>query len=394
MQHQLRQDQVDFILNDIRKKGIEIEDLQYSLLDHICCVLEEGWDENETFSDQYLLVLPRLFKKELSEIQEETELLITFKHFYAMKKSMIYSGTFSAFALIFASIFKLMHWPGAAILIVLAIAFFSFVFLPLLFIIKAKEVQLVREKMTIGIGVTIGSIFCLSVLFKVMHWPGANFMGISSLLGLFFVFLPLHFFGGIRNEATKTNTIISSVLLVVAGGLMFSLINLRPSKRLEGAILETNKHMNNSILIGSAIQPENPTSEIALLSNSISLDIKKIKQDIATNLNISARFSDEEIIRSFGTDFRLTTALLFEANGRPKVALAKLKKDLLKLKGMLEGKKSSNLLQLNDRVLHAETPKNVVSWENEQFYMIPATLVLSNFNLLLMDLNTIRLGVN
>jgi hypothetical protein len=41
--------QVQFILNDIRRNGIELEDLQLSLLDHICCVIEEEWSTNISF---------------------------------------------------------------------------------------------------------------------------------------------------------------------------------------------------------------------------------------------------------------------------------------------------------------------------------------------------------
>jgi hypothetical protein len=106
-----------------------------------------------------------------------------------------------------------------------------------------------------------------------MHWPGANFMGVTSLLGLFFVFLPFHFFGVIRNQETKTNTIISSVLLLVVGGLMFSLINLRPSKRFEGALLETNQHMINSFTTVSKLQSQNEKSDISVLCRSIALSI-------------------------------------------------------------------------------------------------------------------------
>ena len=33
--------QIDHILSDIRRRGVEMEDLQYNLLDHICCILEQ-----------------------------------------------------------------------------------------------------------------------------------------------------------------------------------------------------------------------------------------------------------------------------------------------------------------------------------------------------------------
>ena len=74
----LNEQQVDFILEDIRRNGIESEELQLSLLDHICCVIEEEMSPEMNFENHYRSVLPRFFKKELREIQEKTDLLITF----------------------------------------------------------------------------------------------------------------------------------------------------------------------------------------------------------------------------------------------------------------------------------------------------------------------------
>ena len=36
----LSDQQIDFILNDIKIRGVETEDLQLNLLDHICCIIE------------------------------------------------------------------------------------------------------------------------------------------------------------------------------------------------------------------------------------------------------------------------------------------------------------------------------------------------------------------
>jgi hypothetical protein len=33
--------QIDYILSDIRARGVEMEDLQYNLLDHICCLISQ-----------------------------------------------------------------------------------------------------------------------------------------------------------------------------------------------------------------------------------------------------------------------------------------------------------------------------------------------------------------
>lgn len=59
---------------------------------------------------------------------------------------MLLSGTFAAIGIIIGSFFKVMHWPGASALFLLAVFILSFIFLPILFLIKAKEVKEKREK--------------------------------------------------------------------------------------------------------------------------------------------------------------------------------------------------------------------------------------------------------
>ena len=38
----ITEQQIEYILNDIRRNGIETEDLQLNLLDHICCMAEHN----------------------------------------------------------------------------------------------------------------------------------------------------------------------------------------------------------------------------------------------------------------------------------------------------------------------------------------------------------------
>lgn len=222
--YQLRDKHIDFILNDISARGVTIEDLQYNLLDHICCIIENDLDENGDFENFYKRTVQSFFKKDLKEIEDETISLIIFKHYYTMKKAMIISGTASATLLSIGLFFKFMHWPGASIGILLGITLLSLVFLPLMFILKIKEKQNVKDKITIGIGAFAGILISLGILFKIMHWPYANMMMNSSIAILMLLFLPFYFFSGIRNPETKVNTIVSSILLISATGLLFTLM--------------------------------------------------------------------------------------------------------------------------------------------------------------------------
>jgi hypothetical protein len=93
----LNEQQIDRILNDIRARGVNTESLQLNLLDHICCIVEQNLEPDGDFEDFYARTIKTFYKKELSEIEEEAQLLLTYKNYYAMKKIMITSGFYRLF---------------------------------------------------------------------------------------------------------------------------------------------------------------------------------------------------------------------------------------------------------------------------------------------------------
>lgn len=229
--YQLSDQQIDYIFNDISARGVEMESLQQNMVDHVCCIIERDLEENGDFGSFYEKTIRSFYKDALWEIEEETLQLLIFKNYYTMKKIMIVSGMISVFGFIAGSIFKIMHWPGANILMIFPILLMCFAFLPILFVLKVKEKNETRDKVTLGIGTSLGILFCLSVLFKMMHWPGANTLNLLVILLLLFVFIPAYFFTGIRNPDTKTNTIVTSILLIGVGGMLFAMTSLRSSRQ-------------------------------------------------------------------------------------------------------------------------------------------------------------------
>ena len=88
----LRDEHIDFISADIRKRGIYLDDLHDNLLDHVCCIIENEMQEEQDFQTFYSDVIQRFFEKELSEIEDETFLLVTFKNYHTMKTITTTSG--------------------------------------------------------------------------------------------------------------------------------------------------------------------------------------------------------------------------------------------------------------------------------------------------------------
>lgn len=243
-------EELDFIVNDIKANGVVIEDLQNNLLDHICCIIEHEMPVNEDFYKFYKQILPRFFKNDLKELQVETENLLTFKNYYAMRNTLKITGIVSALFTILGATLKVLHLPGAGIAIILGGAMFSLIFLPLMIVLKFKDEEKQVDKIVLSFGFLIAMIAFTGVLFKLMHWPFANIMMISGSAAFVFAYVPLYYFSRVRRPEIRFNTTINAVLMMACGGLMFALMNLGFSQKMktkEALILEFN-HSNKEII--------------------------------------------------------------------------------------------------------------------------------------------------
>jgi len=113
--------------------------------------------------------------------------------------------------------FRLQHWPGASILLVLGLAGFSLLFIPLLLVQKSKEGE---SKIMNGIGAIGISAFGLGILFKLQHWPGAAILLALSPLLLFLVYFPMYIMNKTINNDTKSKYLMNSFFAIVIGTLL------------------------------------------------------------------------------------------------------------------------------------------------------------------------------
>lgn len=262
----LTEQQINFIADDISARGIGMVSLQQDLLDHICCIIEHELEAGGDFERLYPSVITRFYKSELKEIESETVHLLTNKHLYTMKKTMIVSGGLSVAILTAGVILKFLHLPGAAVLLVTGIFILSFVFLPVMFTLRIKEKQETSNRIVTVIGSVSAMLITLGTLFKVMHWPGANVMCMLALLLMIFVFIPVYFFSGIRNPATKVNTIVSSVMMFTGCVLILTLIRAPHATRREYVeqtrlFLINDETVKNEKRLADAVAEKDPQSE-------------------------------------------------------------------------------------------------------------------------------------
>ena len=143
-----------------------------------------------------------------------------------MKKILYLIGLLSTAFTFLGSIFKIMHWPGASVMIIIGAFSFAFIFIPLLIFIKFKEVIFLFDKFIYSIGVVLGTILMVGFIFKLMHWPWATVLMLSSIVIFNFVYIPVYFLSRFKREDLKFNTVVNSVVMFSFGSILLALFDL------------------------------------------------------------------------------------------------------------------------------------------------------------------------
>ncbi len=274
-------EEITFIDHDLTARGIVLEELRDNLIDHICCIIEHESATEEDFYKCYERVLPQFFKKELQEIQTETDNLLQFKNFYTMKKIMNISGISTVFLILMGVLFKTLHLPGAAIIFILGGFTFAFLFLPILIIIKFKDDESTTDKAVFSFGLLLAMIIAIGFIFKVMHWPYANKLMYSGTTIFTILYVPLYFFTRIRRPEIKFNTIVNSVIMLAFGGILYSLFDLSYSRTYQSDMQEIHYYLHDNSLRLFEINEDLYT---VLPSNSIADDIKRNTMEVNSNI--------------------------------------------------------------------------------------------------------------
>ncbi|HUW93989.1 MAG TPA: hypothetical protein VMV74_12550 [Bacteroidales bacterium] len=180
---------IDQIRNDIRKQDIIFSHLLDELIDHVCCDVEYEMQTGLSFHEAYLMVKEKMGSRRMKEIQEETLYAVDTKY-RQMKKTMKISAIAGTIMLGFASLFKIMHWPGAGALMTLGAISLAFVFIPSALVVLWKETRSGKRLFLYISAFLAGMLFIVGAAFKVQHWTGA---GVVLLMATFcgnFLFIP------------------------------------------------------------------------------------------------------------------------------------------------------------------------------------------------------------
>ena len=143
-----------------------------------------------------------------------------------MKKIIYFIALITTFLIVSGSLFKIMHWPGAAVMIILGSFSFAFLFIPLIILKKFKEESFSKDQIIYSLGIILGTVLGLGFIFKIMHWPMATVLMLSSIILFNFLYVPAYFISRYNREELRYSTIINSVMMFSFGSILFAMFEL------------------------------------------------------------------------------------------------------------------------------------------------------------------------
>lgn len=193
--YQLNDTEVETVSNWLNSSQLRNHSLGQELLDHICCTIEAIMDEDTPLATAYQQALSMVCPNGAREIEEETFFLLTYNKQVNMKRVLFSTGFLSTFLLSFGFLFKLMHWPFASIILTCGLAVL-FIALGALLVNMRYTLQSLSTPMRIRTitGLVCGLLIVTGSLFKILHYPGASMLLVVGLVLLNMVFLPMFFY--------------------------------------------------------------------------------------------------------------------------------------------------------------------------------------------------------
>lgn len=184
------------IIEEVNGSSLKNQSLKDDLIDHFCCMVEIEMSKGNSFEEALNKAYAQTAPNGLDEIQRETIFLLNYSKIIIMKRLTFLSGYLFSLTWAAGALFKVLHMPGAGMLLAIGGLGLAFIFLPLLLVNRYRSLarEVMSEKMKYVFGVTSIILLLTSITMKMLHLQGAATMLGLSFLVFGFGFLPFLFF--------------------------------------------------------------------------------------------------------------------------------------------------------------------------------------------------------
>jgi hypothetical protein len=222
---------------------------------------------------------------------------------------MYMSGLISSILFLVGILFKVQHWPGASMLLFVGLVLLALVFLPSLVFSKISDDKGEGKKTAYIVGLFAGVFYITGFLFKLMHWPGASMAILIGLILGVAVFLPAISYANFKDETYVKGRFIFLTVAVMMSAMFISLMSLSVSRNIlnDFVVAETqfdnvlqDLTLKNTLLTESFIVEDisfESATEVRSKTGEIETWINELKREliIAVDPNNTEAFSGDEI---------------------------------------------------------------------------------------------------
>lgn len=193
--YQLNEDEINIVSTWLSRELLTNNVLESELLDHICCTMEATMQPDTSLAAAYRQACSSIMPDGARQIEEETFFLLTYHKQLNMKRVLFSTGFLSTFLLSFGFLFKLMHWPFANAILTCGLTALL-ITLGALVLHTGYTLRALSTPMRVRIitGLFSGLLIVTGSMFKILHYPGASIMIVCGLVLLNLVFLPMFFY--------------------------------------------------------------------------------------------------------------------------------------------------------------------------------------------------------
>ncbi|MFZ5940447.1 MAG: GldL-related protein [Bacteroidota bacterium] len=160
-----------------------------------------------------------------------------------MKKSIYITGLAVVILVLIGSIFKMMHWPGANIALMLGLGSLVLIYLPWALINNYRNVGTRRNRLLYIVIFIVCFFVYTGALFKILHWPGASLLLKIGIPLPFFLFVPVFIYTVSRDKAFSIIHTVIILLFVAYMGISSALLALGYSKNILDEGIMLNKQL-------------------------------------------------------------------------------------------------------------------------------------------------------
>ncbi len=193
--HYLNNSNIEQLSDHLKSEEINYSHLFDDLLDHLCCEVESKMEGGLDFTSAFNSIKHTIGNNGLKDIQDATIFYVKL-NLLVMKKTIKILGITASILMIVGLLFKTMHWPGANLLIAVGTLILLAGFTPFaLFSLKRDDnLKLFSGKFILYF---LGFICLfetgLALLFKFNNWAGGSALVLLSWVLIMVVLFPLIF---------------------------------------------------------------------------------------------------------------------------------------------------------------------------------------------------------